>query len=669
MKTNYRPDIDGLRAIAVISFIFYTSKISLFSQVVFKGGFLGIDFFFIISGYLITSLILKDLFYKNQFSVLKFYKNRLLRILPIKLVVIAACMPFAWLYLLPNDLINFSRTIISSLTFSSNFYFWIIGKSFLDTSVFLEPLFHNWSISIVEQFYLCAPIFLLLVIKFFRSSLIYFLFIIFIFSIYISHWSSVNLATLNFYFLPTRIWEFSIGSILAYIEIKRGYRSNNLFVNQIMSLIGLVLIIFSIFFINDYFLYPSLFTLAPLTGISLIIWFSNKNELVCKILSCRFLVFFGLISYSLYLWHYPIFSFFRVTGYLTEANLIFKIILLLITVILSIISYYLIEKPMKNFAKLKFIYFILLSTFITIIFIAFYFISNEGLKNRLPNILLKGHAEKSWLKHRDDKGTICLNKKDTFCTHNSNGKKGNIFIIGDSVTATHSHDLKKRLVKEDYSLTSILKGGYWYLPNFNRFNIKLNKIDKNLTYKYQNKIRHKLINSNKSTIIIGGRLQLYSTLEHFDNSEGGKGIDAINSDNWEFKYIARYSEDSFHTSVRDSILELSNLGHKIILVYPIPEVGWDVPRKLFSKRKIIKSKYITTSYNVFKKRTKKAFEILDSIKGENILRVYPHKLFCDNLIKDRCIAHDDSKLFYSDATHPSLEAANLINDLIVKKIQ
>ena len=143
---------------------------------------------------------------------------------------------------------------------------------------------------------------------------------------------------------------------------------------------------------------------------------------------------------------------------------------------------------------------------------------------------------------------------------------------------------------------------------------------------------------------------------------------------WEDKYISTGKYDTIQNSFKREILEFSK-NNKIILIYPIPEVGWNPIEKLstqWNKNKFSKKtdlKYITTSFNVYRERTKSSFELLDSIKGDNIYRVYPHKLFCDTTIKDRCVTHDDKNIFYADDDHPSIKGSEMINDLIMKEIE
>ena len=175
MKLTYRPEIDGLRAIAVGVVILYHAKITLFGYQPFKGGFIGVDIFFVISGYLITSIILKELVITGSFSFKNFYERRIRRILPALLFVMLVSLPFAWRYLLPGSFVDFSKSILYSLGFSSNFYFHYSGQQYGAESGLLKPFLHTWSLSIEEQFYILFPIVLLATFKYFRKYFIYIL--------------------------------------------------------------------------------------------------------------------------------------------------------------------------------------------------------------------------------------------------------------------------------------------------------------------------------------------------------------------------------------------------------------------------------------------------------------------------------------------------------------
>src|SRR5210317_30681 len=248
MKVVYRPEIDGLRAIAVSAVILYHAQITILGQRPFKGGFIGVDIFFVISGYLITSIILKELVTTGSFSFKHFYERRIRRILPALLFVMLVSLPFAWMYLLPSSFIDFSKSILYSLGFSSNFYFHYSGQQYGAESGLLKPFLHTWSLSVEEQFYILFPIVLLITFKYFKKYLIHILILGFVISLGLADWVSRNHPSASFYFLHTRMWELLAGSILAYFEILNVNRNQNKKLNLILPFTGLLLIVLPIIF-------------------------------------------------------------------------------------------------------------------------------------------------------------------------------------------------------------------------------------------------------------------------------------------------------------------------------------------------------------------------------------------------------------------------------------
>jgi len=657
---KYRPEIDGLRAIAVGAVILYHAQITIFGHQPFKGGFIGVDIFFVISGYLITSIILKELVTTGTFSFKHFYERRVRRILPALLFVMLVSLPFAWMYLLPSSFINFLKSILYSLGFSFNFYFWYSGQQYGAESGLLKPFLHTWSLSVEEQYYILFPIVLLITFKYFRKYIVHILILGFVVSLGLADWGSRNYPSFNFYVLPTRGWELLAGSILAYFEITNGKRSENKTLNLILPTIGLLLIGHSILFFNDELFHPSFYTLSPIISVCLIIWFSNKNELITKILSNKLFVGTGLISYSLYLWHYPIFAFARITEF-TQGSL-FKILLLgIVIIILSIFSYYFIERPARNKSnKFKIVFFNILLIYLFII------ISSVIVLNKIPTVFEKNimtNFKLNFLK------IGCVEYKDHFlkCSTGFKKNKKKIYLVGDSHIGSLSLDLKNKIYNKDYDVYIIVDDLCMLFRKFDYVNKKTQKKSC-----LKDNLIDEILKEENSIFVIGGRFPLHLNKSFFNNKEGG-----IETGFFEREYISKGFYKSIEESFNSEITQLSKKNH-VILMYPIPEVGWNFPTKLFNqmpkklsfkKDLFIPKNYITTSYQVYKNRTKSSFELLDSIQGDNIYRVYPHKLFCDTAIKNRCVTHDDKNIFYVDNHHPSLKGAEMINDLIMKEIE
>ena len=428
MKINYRPEIDGLRAIAVFSVIFYHAQITLLDYKIFEGGFVGVDIFFVISGYLISKLILKELEVTGKFSFRYFYERRARRILPALILVIMVSLPLGWVYLLPGSFIEFIKSILYSLGFTSNFYFHFSGLQYGSEDGLLKPLLHTWSLSVEEQFYIFFPIILIVIYNFFRKYLLTFLLLGFVSSLLIAEWSSRNYPSASFYFLHTRIWELIAGSLLAYFEISGKRLTNNYRLNFILPFIGILLIGYSVIFFNDRIFHPSFYTVLPVLGVCLIIWFSNKDEIITKILSTKIFVSIGLISYSMYLWHYPIFAFARIKSNTVSQYDKFEWIIL--TILLSIISYFFIEKFFRNkttnFLKILSIFLLTIIIFFSSIFIIYK--SKHSFK--ITNIIKKNISEKGFFLRNDHYKFRKAYSPSNFMNTPTKTKK--VLVIGNS---------------------------------------------------------------------------------------------------------------------------------------------------------------------------------------------------------------------------------------------
>jgi|TARA_B110000238_G_scaffold185862_1_gene214466 peptidoglycan/LPS O-acetylase OafA/YrhL len=290
---KYRPEIDGLRALAVIPVILFHGGFELFS-----GGFVGVDVFFVISGYLITTILIEDI-ESNRFSILNFYERRARRILPALFFVMFVCIPFSWMWMLPGQLRDFSQSLMAVGLFSSNILFWL-ESGYFETAAEAKPLLHTWSLAVEEQYYVLFPIFLFFAWRFGKNRVFSMIVAFAAISLGLSEWGWRNQAAANFYLAPTRAWELFAGSLAAFVVLKRGVQSNNT-----LSLLGLVAILFAIFAYDENTPFPSLYALVPVIGVALLVLFADAKTLAAKLLSTRFFVTLGLISYSAYMVKLP----------------------------------------------------------------------------------------------------------------------------------------------------------------------------------------------------------------------------------------------------------------------------------------------------------------------------------------------------------------------------
>jgi peptidoglycan/LPS O-acetylase OafA/YrhL len=299
---KYRAEIDGLRAVAVIPVILFHAGVASFA-----GGFVGVDVFFVISGYLITTLIVSEK-QAGRFSLVDFYERRARRILPALFFVALCCIPFAWDWMLPGQQKGFARSLLAVIFFVSNILF-STQRGYFAPSIDELPLLHTWSLAVEEQYYLLFPLAILLAWKFGRRAIAVGLVIGAALSLGLAQYESAAHPIANFYILPTRAWELFIGAATAMALLTRKPLDN--WLGQILSALGLSLIVYSVFAFSEATPFPSVYTLIPTLGAALIIWGAGPTTAVNRALRWRPIVGVGLISYSAYLWHQPLFAFAR----------------------------------------------------------------------------------------------------------------------------------------------------------------------------------------------------------------------------------------------------------------------------------------------------------------------------------------------------------------------
>ena len=341
MNNRYRSDIDGLRAVAVLPVVFYHAGIPYFS-----GGYVGVDIFFVISGFLITGLIAAEL-ECGTFSISAFYERRIRRIFPALFFMVFLVMLAGIVILLPKEFTYYGQSAIATAIFVSNIFFWKTTSNYFDGPAEIHPLLHTWSLAVEEQFYILFPLLLFFIFKYAKGYLWHILLFILFSSLIVSVWGVHNAPTATFYLAPTRAWELLIGSVLAIGVIPAVKRS---FTAALAGLIGLICIGYSVFFYDSDTAFPGLAALVPCLGAAFIIYAGSGNHktLVSALLSSRLLVGIGLISYSLYLWHWPLIVFLRHHILLRALTPLETACVVAASFIMAIISCRYVEKPFRG---------------------------------------------------------------------------------------------------------------------------------------------------------------------------------------------------------------------------------------------------------------------------------------------------------------------------------
>ena len=558
---NYRLEIDGLRGISVILVMLFHAKIPFF-----KGGFFGVDIFFVISGYLITSIIL-NLYEKKKFILLKFYERRIRRIIPALYILLSFLVIYNYFIQAPYFSRDLSQSIFFTSIFLQNFLNIYEGANYFNLSYDLKSLGHTWGLSIEEQFYLLYP---LIIIFFFKSSkefLYKLLLILFFSSLFLYFYlgaadlrgymgeksallKALDYVGYHFFLTPSRIWEILFGCILAFK--KWNFKNKNL-----LPVIGLLLILSSVLIQNFTPLAIILrFLIVIGTGFLLISSFKDQDFLISKILKNRILVFFGLISYSLYLWHVPIYSIYR-DFFSFNTNNFENLILISITMLISYISYKFVETPFRKGKKIssKNIYsFFIIGLLIFPIYGYYGHISNGFENDKVASLKdVKKKYYVSFVKEKNKIDKFKLKKIDS---------KYNIMVIGDSLASDVVNSLNTQNIK---AIRYNLNG-----PCFNRLLKKKFACNKSLDDLIAVALKSKSVIiasdfGNESSEF--GAINLYNFLKEKQiNSKiiGGLNFSYVSSSSFRYAKFNFYKDQDIESFYYDNIQPNIFMGNKLL---------------------------------------------------------------------------------------------------------
>lgn len=345
VKSAYRADIDGLRAVAVVGVLLFHAF-----PAILPGGFIGVDVFFVISGFLISRIIIGE-FKTGTFTFRLFYERRIRRIFPALAVVLAACLIFGWLALMPFDFRRLGLHIAASAGFSENLQLWWESGDYFDTGAPTKPLLHLWSLGIEEQYYIVWPL-LLIILRRHISRALWLIAAVALVSFAANILTVDQKATTAFYLPHTRFWELMIGGILAYVHLYRPEMLRKMApTRNIQAITGVALLAAGLAFIDETRTFPGWWALLPTLGTALLILSGPTAWVNDRLLSQRAVVFVGLISYPLYLWHWPLLTFARILNVGEPPSLTIRIVLLGASIALAWLTYEFVEKKIRHRPK------------------------------------------------------------------------------------------------------------------------------------------------------------------------------------------------------------------------------------------------------------------------------------------------------------------------------
>jgi peptidoglycan/LPS O-acetylase OafA/YrhL len=468
---KYRPDIDGLRAVAVLAVLVYHA----FPETI-RGGFIGVDVFFVISGFLISNVVFEGMA-SSRFSIIDFYRRRIRRIFPALITVLCAVLAAGWFVLLGVDYALLGKHVAAGAGFCANLILWLEADYF-DRSAELKPLLHLWSLGIEEQYYLLWPALMWLLWKPGRN-LYKPLTVLLLLSLSLSIYQTYTNKTLAFYSPFSRFWEILVGSLLAYVSFRRSASPNlnlNTGFNHLLSLVGVGLISLGFVFITTKSTFPGWLALLPTGGTALVIASGAQAWINSKVLSQPILVWIGLISFPLYLWHWPLLSFARIDSG-QELSTELRWILLGVSFVLAWLTYRFIERPLRYGRSVNLITAALLSSMLLIGASGYLIFRSQGLPNRFPEIIRAATSFIDFSWGDRVRSEVChlhfvtstVHKPECFET-----KRPLIALWGDSHAASLYPGLKNLQATDKFGIIQVNQSGCPPLLGVSEFNFRTN---------------------------------------------------------------------------------------------------------------------------------------------------------------------------------------------------
>ena len=649
-KIEFNQDINTLRAFSVLAVVFYHFEIGGFN-----GGWLGVDIFFIISGFLISNRILNNIL-KDEFSFRVFYLKRIKRILPALYSTLIFTSFISYFVFSPKALIEYLNSAIASILIYSNYYF--LNLDFYTAySTKFQPLLHTWSLSIEEQFYLIFPIFLYLIIKHQRKQFFNYIVAFLLFSLYL------NLESFStneiFYLLQFRIWQFLFGVIVMFI-----YCMDIKIDNKVFQYIGLALLIFSFLYFDNIYITNLLPKIIVSISFALIVL--SDGSLNTKIFSSSLINKIGLSSYSIYLLHQPLLAMYK---YIQRRQLFILndstvIVLLIFTLILGYANWRFVETKFLNTESPY--------KAVSIIFFGILIFSGIGL-------FTEGFSKRSEIKElprevvyysvnvnqyplakmkQEEMDYVCghinlpyfdLNKniirykcENGPFTYKYKNVDKEIFVMGDS----HANMLSVSMIDEldnDYNLVPIN-------GTLGRCLLSGQADSNDILYAWSNQFFNSFLeqlDSSKDVVVIVGR---------FDNwiSEIGK---------FEFQSF----EGDYLDELDSRIESLISKSKEVVLVYPVPSYPYDIAEQ-YVNGNINWPDTISIDQTKYFEHYQDTYNFLNKFESENLIRIYPEKIFCDTFLKNKCVASINNILYYSDSNHLTLNGSALVAEKVYTEL-
>ena len=629
-----------MRAIAISSVLLFHAFPSFLS-----GGFVGVDVFFVISGYLISSIIFRGLS-QNTFSFFDFYARRIRRIFPSVFVVLLITVFLGYWLLTPYEFRDLVSDLPYSAFFLENFHLYSTTGGYWDVATEKRPLMHFWSLGVEEQYYIIYPLlcyFLWRVKpKLFLSILLLLLCTSLAFCLYDTQYNAIR----AFYSLHSRFWELLVGGVLAYLEILGLKKSITVSKANVLSFIGFALVSSAIVFFNEGKGFPGWRALLPTLGTVLIIAAGKEAFLNKYILSHKAVVFVGLISYPLYLWHWPLITLVRnnIEGHLPTGTLMLSI--LTASVLLAYFTYTFVERPIRQCkANLPLISILVIVMSALVIGVFQYEKStrNERLLSNGITSLISSESKGLW--KQDKECSVMFGKNHTVC--HSKGKSPSVLVTGDS----HAYWYWNAIKESKLDVLLVANAGGSIFEN----SVKKGRHTLKQTEQIWNQIRH---NDQIQTVVLMGYWSSYLTSMKYN------------------EYPTLSKKSAFIKSWENALQELTALKKNVVVLVDSPLASFDPKDRCYSLRKFVFYERDINSCSVSRRDLEKENQwIRDFFKS--LAKRWPNVIFVDSwdglCDEHNCYFAQGNELYYRDeghlTTHGVRKVWPLVESVLEKKIQ
>lgn len=654
MTRHYRADIDGLRAVAILPVLFFHFKLPFF-----EGGFVGVDVFFVISGFLITNIIAREL-KRDNFSFSNFWLRRVRRIFPALFSMVIVVGSLSWIFIPVGSIRAVYVSILSICTFSSNLYFWRHANSyFLEGE--LSPFLHTWSIAIEEQFYLFFPLLLWALFKCNRKTRTYVIFSLLLVSFVLCLWGTHHFPAASFYLLPTRAWELLLGALLALLLADGKFMPKGNGLSEVVSIFGLTSILFSVFVYDQETSFPGYSALFPAFGAAFIIWSSSTNKTyVGKILSFSPFVYIGLISYSLYLWHWPIKVFLT---QLQPSSLgpvyMVKICGVLASLLFAILSYYFIETPFRKKIVFSHARKLSLAALACVLSVAAFSVtasSSNIIKKLMPQSLLESQR---YLERYEKHELVQMGQVEIKSFYYAKDREKNFLVWGDSHSRALTSSLLRLAERHGVNIDFISRSECG--PVVGMVRISSGEKDFSECLKFNKKVFEYSLKKGYKNIFLAYRFNWHlNPIEKYDLSLGKKS--QLLTENLEDPPSLISARKGFKLNFSKMLDEWQSYGLKVHVMGQVPNYNFDP--SAFSHQARILGRELPVG-RLKQELLERGKHFREVILNKKINFLDPLDVFCNSNI---CSPFAASVSLYADDDHVNIFGAKYLEPLLEQRI-